>query len=196
MFAGRGIGERDRCARRDVVLVGPLQPASQLLRGGPFGHRRRRLGRERGREPVGRAAAPHPEQRRLRELQRRSRHLDRRRGRGARRSALRRDAPGFAAQHRTSSCLFRSGSTSRACPVTAVANPGIVHATLYLQKTCPTQNVALFALSEVTVNADGTCDRPNGGEPPLNCGSAGTLPEHGRRADRTRRPRAGRRTQA
>ncbi len=61
-------------------------------------------------------------------------------------------------------------------PVTAVANPGIVHATLYLQKTCPTQNVALFALSEVTVNADGTCDRPDGGEPPLDCGSAGTLP--------------------
>ena len=61
-------------------------------------------------------------------------------------------------------------------PVTAVANPGIVHATLYLQKTCPTQNVALFALSAVTVNADGTCDRPDGGEPPLDCGSAGTLP--------------------
>jgi hypothetical protein len=61
-------------------------------------------------------------------------------------------------------------------PVTAVANPGIVHATLYLQKTCPTQNVALFALSEVATNPDGTCDRPDGGDPPLNCGSAATLP--------------------
>ena len=62
-------------------------------------------------------------------------------------------------------------------PVTAVANPGIVHATLYLQKTCPTQNVALYALSDVTVNADGTCDRPDGGDPTLNCGSAATLPD-------------------
>jgi hypothetical protein len=62
-------------------------------------------------------------------------------------------------------------------PVTAVANPGIVHATLYLQKTCRAQNVALYALSEVTTNADGTCDRPDGGDPPLACGSAATLPE-------------------
>jgi hypothetical protein len=62
-------------------------------------------------------------------------------------------------------------------PVTAVANPSIVHATLYLQKTCRTQNVALYALSEVTTNADGTCDRPEGGDVPLNCGSAATLPD-------------------
>jgi hypothetical protein len=62
-------------------------------------------------------------------------------------------------------------------PVTAIANPGIVHATLYLQRTCRTQNVALYALSEVTTNADGTCDRPAGGDPPLNCGSAATLPD-------------------
>jgi hypothetical protein len=61
-------------------------------------------------------------------------------------------------------------------PITAVANPGIVHATLYLQKTCRTQNVALYALSEVTVNPDGTCNRPDGGDPMLNCGSAATLP--------------------
>jgi hypothetical protein len=61
-------------------------------------------------------------------------------------------------------------------PVTAVANPGIVHATLYLQKTCRTQNVALYALSEVSTNPDGTCDLPEGGDVPLNCGSAATLP--------------------
>lgn len=61
-------------------------------------------------------------------------------------------------------------------PVTAIANPGIVHATLYLQKTCRTQNVALYALSSVTTNPDGTCDRPNGGDVTLNCGSAATLP--------------------
>jgi hypothetical protein len=68
------------------------------------------------------------------------------------------------------------GVTVSGVPVTAVANPGIVHATLYLQKTCRTQNVALYALSDVTVNADGTCDRPDGGDPPLDCGSAATLP--------------------
>ncbi len=62
-------------------------------------------------------------------------------------------------------------------PVVPVSNPGIVHATLYLQKTCRTQNVALYALSEVTVNADGTCNRPVGGEPPLSCGAPATLPD-------------------
>ena len=62
-------------------------------------------------------------------------------------------------------------------PVVSVANPGIVHATLYLQKTCRTQNVALYALSEVSVNPDGSCDRPDSGEPPLDCGSAATLPD-------------------
>jgi hypothetical protein len=62
-------------------------------------------------------------------------------------------------------------------PVTAIANPGIVHATLYLQKTCRSQNVALYALSDVTVNPDGTCDRLPGGDPPLDCGSAATLPD-------------------
>jgi hypothetical protein len=62
-------------------------------------------------------------------------------------------------------------------PVVPVANPGIVHATLYLQKTCRTQDVALYALSEVTVNPDGTCDRPDGGDAPLACGAPATLPD-------------------
>jgi len=62
-------------------------------------------------------------------------------------------------------------------PTTSDPNPGIVHATLYMQRTCRTQNVALYAMSAVTVNADGSCDRPEGGVPPLQCGSAGTLPD-------------------
>ena len=62
-------------------------------------------------------------------------------------------------------------------PVQAIATPGIVHAALYLQKTCRTQDVALYALSAVTVNADGTCDRPDGGDPPLTCGAPATLPD-------------------
>jgi hypothetical protein len=61
-------------------------------------------------------------------------------------------------------------------PPTTSSNQGIVHATLYLQKSCRTQNVALYAMSAVTVNADGTCDRPEGGVPPLQCGGeAGAL---------------------
>jgi hypothetical protein len=62
-------------------------------------------------------------------------------------------------------------------PTTSDPNPGIVHATLYMQRTCRTQNVALFAMSAVTVNADGTCVPPDGGLPALQCGSAGTLPD-------------------
>jgi hypothetical protein len=45
-------------------------------------------------------------------------------------------------------------------PVQAVANPPIVHATLYLNRTCRTQNVALYAT---------TCTLPDKGEPPVAC---------------------------
>jgi hypothetical protein len=69
------------------------------------------------------------------------------------------------------------GVTVSGVPVMPVANPGIVHATLYLQKTCRTQNVALYALAEVTVNPDGTCNRPPEGETPLPCGAPATLPD-------------------
>jgi hypothetical protein len=62
-------------------------------------------------------------------------------------------------------------------PVMPVGTPGIVHATLYLQRTCRTQNVALYALSAVTVNPDGTCDRPPGGDPLPTCGAPATLPD-------------------
>jgi hypothetical protein len=54
-------------------------------------------------------------------------------------------------------------------PIAPVPNPGIVHATLYLEKTCRTQNVALYALSAVTLNPDGTCNRPDSGDAPLPC---------------------------
>jgi hypothetical protein len=55
-------------------------------------------------------------------------------------------------------------------PITPVANPRIVHATLYLNHTCRTQNDALYAMDAVTVT-DEECDRPEGGEPPLPCGA-------------------------
>jgi hypothetical protein len=67
-------------------------------------------------------------------------------------------------------------------PVKANASPAMVHATLYLQKTCRTQNVALYAVDAVSLEADGTCDRPDGGPPPLPCGassSGGGSPDGG-----------------
>ena len=50
-----------------------------------------------------------------------------------------------------------------------VSNPPIVHATLYLDRTCRTANVGIFALDAVTLEADGTCNAP-AVELPLVCG--------------------------
>jgi hypothetical protein len=49
-------------------------------------------------------------------------------------------------------------------PIVAEAHPSIVHASLYLDKTCRTQNIALYALDAVSLNPDGSCARPDGGE--------------------------------
>ena len=61
-------------------------------------------------------------------------------------------------------------------PITPVANPAIVHGTLYLEKTCRTQNVALYAMDRVTLNPDGTCNRPDGGDLLLPCGGPAEVP--------------------
>jgi hypothetical protein len=63
-----------------------------------------------------------------------------------------------------------AGVTPPGVPIQAVANPAVVHASLYLERTCRTQNSALYAMDQVTLNPDGTCDRPEGGEIPLSCG--------------------------
>jgi hypothetical protein len=55
-------------------------------------------------------------------------------------------------------------------PIKPVSEPRIVHAALYLNRTCRTQNNPLYALDAVTVNPDGSCDRPEGGDLPLPCG--------------------------
>ena len=69
------------------------------------------------------------------------------------------------------------GATAPGVPVLAVANPALVHATLYLNRTCRTQGVALYALESVSLEADGTCNRPEGGaEAPLPCGAANVPP--------------------
>jgi hypothetical protein len=60
--------------------------------------------------------------------------------------------------------------TPTGVPVAAVADQSIVHANLYLERTCRTQNVSLYALSAVSLQADGTCNRPaDGAEPASNC---------------------------
>ena len=42
-------------------------------------------------------------------------------------------------------------------PVKAKADPALVSLALYLQKSCRTQNVALYAVEEVSIPTDGTC---------------------------------------
>jgi hypothetical protein len=42
-------------------------------------------------------------------------------------------------------------------PIIADPNPAVVHATLYMNQTCRIQNVALYALDAVTLDADGGC---------------------------------------
>lgn len=65
-------------------------------------------------------------------------------------------------------------------PVMAVANPPLVHATLYLERTCPTQTVALYAMDAVTLEPDGTCNRPDSGvEAPLQCDTDAMAPDAG-----------------
>lgn len=50
-------------------------------------------------------------------------------------------------------------------PIKANPNPGIVHMSLYLQRTCRTQNVSIYALEQTTMNADGSCGATtDGGE--------------------------------
>jgi hypothetical protein len=67
-------------------------------------------------------------------------------------------------------------------PVKPVPDPRIVHASLYLERTCRTQNDALYAMDAVSVNADGSCDRPPGGDPPLACPGPATSGDGGAEA--------------
>jgi hypothetical protein len=65
-------------------------------------------------------------------------------------------------------------------PVTPVAVPRIVHATLYLDRTCRTQNDALYAMDAVSgVDGTGECSRPEGGAFSLTCPGPATVPDSG-----------------
>jgi hypothetical protein len=56
-------------------------------------------------------------------------------------------------------------------PVTPDPDPALVHATVYLQKSCPTQLVALYAMESVSVDAAGNCNPASTGPYILQCNS-------------------------
>ncbi len=62
-----------------------------------------------------------------------------------------------------------AGVTVAGEPVTPDPNPSIVHATVYLQKSCPTQNVALYALDSVSTDESGKCTPVRTGPYILQC---------------------------
>jgi hypothetical protein len=63
-------------------------------------------------------------------------------------------------------------------PVKPVANPASVHVALYLQRSCRTQNVALFAVDQALLNDDGSCSAlADGGQPPDPCTAANMTPQ-------------------
>jgi hypothetical protein len=54
-------------------------------------------------------------------------------------------------------------------PIVPTDDPARVHIVLYLQRTCRTQNVALYAMDSVSLNANGNCDALDGGQPVFTC---------------------------
>jgi hypothetical protein len=56
-------------------------------------------------------------------------------------------------------------------PIKVKADPAIVSLSLYLQKSCRTQNVTIYAVEEVSIPTDGTCEaRPmKGADPTVGC---------------------------
>jgi hypothetical protein len=84
-------------------------------------------------------------------------------------------APGSATAHRLIVSLPPS-VTPPGVPIEPTANPSIVQATLYLQHSCRTQNLALYAMAAVTLNPDGSCVPPVGSPSADPCGAPATAP--------------------
>ncbi|MDB4943584.1 MAG: hypothetical protein JWP97_3118 [Labilithrix sp.] len=63
-------------------------------------------------------------------------------------------------------------------PVVADPDPAIVSLALYMQKSCRTQNVTVYAMEEVQLIDDGTCDAPAlmGADPATGCDPSKELP--------------------
>ena len=62
-----------------------------------------------------------------------------------------------------------AGVTPAGTPVAPVVDPGLVHMTLYLQESCPTDNVAMSVLEAVSVDAQGNCNPAPTGPFALAC---------------------------
>jgi len=56
-------------------------------------------------------------------------------------------------------------------PVTPVSNPATVSLTPYLEKSCQTEQIALYTLDQVSLGADGSCNPTEAGPLTLQCGS-------------------------
>jgi hypothetical protein len=70
---------------------------------------------------------------------------------------------------KTISVSLPPGVTPPGVPLTANGNPSHVHAVLYLQKSCRTQDIALYAMDAVSLSANGGCGAADTGEPPNAC---------------------------
>lgn len=68
-----------------------------------------------------------------------------------------------------------SGIAIAGAPVIPQPDPSIVHMAVYLQKSCPTQNVALYAMESVSVDADGNCNPAPTGPYILQCNAPGAV---------------------
>jgi hypothetical protein len=64
-------------------------------------------------------------------------------------------------------------------PIPAVSNPATVSLTLYLNASCQTEQIALYALDAVSLNADGSCDPSEAGPLTLQCGTDTGLADAG-----------------
>lgn len=68
-----------------------------------------------------------------------------------------------------------SGIAIVGAPVIPQPDPSVVHMAVYLQKSCPTQNVALYAMESVSVDAQGNCNPVPTGPYILPCNAPGTV---------------------
>jgi hypothetical protein len=54
-------------------------------------------------------------------------------------------------------------------PIVPVSNPATVSLNLYLNASCATEQIALYALDEVSLSADGSCDQLEAGPLTIQC---------------------------
>jgi hypothetical protein len=89
-------------------------------------------------------------------------------------------ANGFAGRYRQPLAVdLPPEVTPPGVPVKPKADPALVAAALYLQKSCRTQNVTLHAVEEVTIPNDGTCEALpiKGADPTVGCDPNGQAPD-------------------